>query len=278
MSRADSNPAPGGPVHAAPMAGRGFTLVEVLVALAASGILISALAMFFKGFNRSFNTQEQVSDRDLNAHYAVKRLSEALMGAGANLPAKDWEVVSLPEGNPGPHLKLSVNPRGGVQYVSSLAVGVNEVPIDDPKGFAKAAYILIDPQDDNVNPYKVAIDASYNSAGFVDGIKAATPSAVRLASGVTLQVGDMFYALDEEDYRLQDGNLMLGDMVLAENFQDLKLTFMTADQVPTGQWSAMRSARVDVTAKTRVPDPGYADNGGYRSVSLSMDVLLRNRL
>ena len=40
----------------------------------------------------------------------------------------------------------------------------------------------------------------------------------------------------------------------------------------------MRSIKIQVTARTRNRDPNFTTNGGYRSIDLSMDVLLRNRL
>lgn len=265
MSRADSE--------------RGFTLVEVTVALVASGILLVGLARFFKDFNRSFNSQEQVADRDLNAHYTVKRMTEAFMGAGSNLPSKDWNVIVLPEGNPGGRVRLGVNPRGGVQYLSAPILGAMEIAIDDAKGFAKARAVLADPQLPGNPTFKVDIDESYNSDGFVKGVRAEGNGAtLRLKAALTLESGDAIYAYDEEDYRLQDGNLMLDDMVLAENIQNLKFTLLTAGQTPTGQWSAMRSAKMQITARTRSRDPAYSMNDGYRSIDLSMDVLLRNRL
>jgi hypothetical protein len=162
--------------------------------------------------------------------------------------------------------------------MTAPAAGVNELPIDDPKGFSQATFIVVDPRNDLVSPYKVPIDVGYNSGGFVSGLKASASSALRLASPATLETGDAFYAMMEEDYRLQNGNLMLGNMVLAENFQAMTLTFLTVGKIPTSQWSTMRSAHVEITARTRTPDPGYTLNGGYRTIALSMDILLRNTL
>jgi prepilin-type N-terminal cleavage/methylation domain-containing protein len=270
MSRADSD-------RILPSAG--FTLIEVTVALVASGILLVGLARFFKDFNRSYNSQEQVADRDLNAHYTVKRMSEALMAAGSNLPAKDWPIINMPDGNPGGRMRLAVNPRGGVQYLAAPLAGAIEVTVDDAKGFAKATELLADPQIDGFATFKVAIDLAYSADGFTKGFKVSGDNAIlRLTTGLTLAAGDAIYAYDVEDYRLMDGNLMLNDMVLAENIQNMSFTMLTAAQVPTTQWSAMRSAKVNITARTRSRDPGYATNGGYRSIDLSMDVLLRNRL
>lgn len=270
MSRADSD-------RIFPSAG--FTLVEVTVALVASGILLVGLARFFRDFNRSYNSQEQVADRDLNAHYTVKRMSEALMAAGSNLPSKDWSIISMPEGNPGSRVRVAVNPRGGVQYLSAPLAGAFEVAVDDAKGFAKAKYLLADPQLAGFPTLKVAIDQSYNADGFIKGIKVFGEIAIlRLATGLTLEAGDAIYAYDEEEYRLVGGNLMLNDMVLAENIQNLDFTMLTVGQAPTTQWSAMRSAKVNITARTRSRDPTYGTNDGYRSIDLSMDVLLRNRL
>lgn len=253
--------------------------MEITVALVASGILIAGLARFFRDFNHSYNSQEQVSDRDLNAHYAVRRLSETLMSAGANLPSEDWSILNLPEGSPGHRLRLSVNPRGGVQYMAAPLAGVLEVTVDDAKGFAEATAILADPQADGVPTFKVEIDQAYNSDGFVNGFKVTGASAVlRLSSTLTLEAGDAVYAYAVEDYRLLDGNLMLNDMVLAENIQNLTFTAYTTGQSTTTQWSAMRSAKIQITARTRNRDPALTDNDGYRLIDLSMDVLLRNRL
>lgn len=253
--------------------------MEIIVALAASGLLLVGLARFFKDFNRSFNLQEQATDRDLNAHYTIKRLSEALMAAGSNLPAVGWDIITLPEGNPGGRIKVSVNPRGGVQYLAGPLAGAYEIPVDDAKGFTKAAAILCDPQDPAKPTFKVDINLGYNSDGFAEGIKnTGKGGLVRAASPVTLEAGDAVYAYDVEDYRIQDGNLMLNNMVLAENLQNLAFTAFTANQTPTSQWSSMRSAKLEITARTRNRDPGFAGNDGYRTLDLSMDVLLRNRL
>jgi hypothetical protein len=256
----------------------GFTLVEVAVVLCLSGLLVGALAYFFKSFGRTFNVQEQITDRDLNAHYTVKRLSETLMAAGANLPSKGWEIVSLPDGNPASRVRLAINPRGGIQF-AAVAFSGADLEVDDGKGFAKASSVLIVPEADANPPFKVSIDAGFNANGFSKGVKPNGSGAIlRLASSVNLQPGDAIYAYAEEEYRLVGSNLMLGNMVLAENIESLTISFLTAAQVTTTQWSAMRSARVQVRARTRMPDPGLKKDGGYRRLELSTDVLLRNRI
>lgn len=252
--------------------------MEIAVTLAVSGLLMGVLATFFKNFSRTFNMQEQVADRDLNAHYTVKRLSEVLMSAGANLPSKGWEVVSLPGGNGSNRLRLAINPRGGIQYMPGSVSGF-ELAIDDAKGFAKAKAILVDPLDPDLNVFKVGIAVGHNGGGFSEGVKPSGSGAVfRLASAVNLVAGDVVYAYDEEEYLLQGTNLLLDNMVLAENIESISLTFLTAAQAPTLQWSAMRSARVQIKARTRLPDPRLTVDQGFRKIDLSTDVLLRNRL
>ena len=259
---------------------RGFTLMEVAVALVASGIVLVGLARFFKDFNRSFNTQEQVSDRDLNAHYAVKRMSEAVMSAGSGLPSKDWDsVIMLPDGNAKSSLSLGVNPRGGIQYLSEDITNKFEVDVDDAKGFAKATAVLTDPQEPG-DTKRVPINLTYSKNGFKNGFKTSGQTAIlRLSNRVTLKAGDAIYAYDVEEYKLAStGNLTLNNMVLAENIQSIAFTAYASDQTLTTGWSSMRSMKIQVTARTRNRDPNLSANGGYRTIDLSMDVLLRNRL
>lgn len=257
---------------------RGLTLVEIAVALAVSGILVAAVSLFFRGFSHSFNVQEQISDRDMNAHYTVKRLGEALMSAGANLPSKDWNVISVSTGSNATQVRLGVNPRGGVQYAAASGFFL-ELPVDDAKGFARATAVLVDPVATGTATFRAGIATDYNSNGFVNGVKAEGSGALlRLSAGVNVAVGDAIYAYDEEVYRLEGTDLMLGNMVLAENIESLSFTFLTAGRSPTTQWSAMRSARIVVRARTRLPDPDYRTDGGYRKIELSTDVLLRNRI
>ncbi|HLP40281.1 MAG TPA: hypothetical protein VK465_02130 [Fibrobacteria bacterium] len=257
---------------------RGLTLLEIAVALTASGVLVGTLGIFFRGFSHTFNMQEQVSERDLNAHYAVKRLSEAIMSAGANLPSKDWKMIEIPKSKGAVWMRISVNPRGGLQYVSTAGF-VTELFVDDAKSFAHASKILIDPIEENANTILESIATDYNDNGYVQGVKAQGDGAwLKLAAGVNVKPGDAVYAYAEDVYSLSGTNLMLGDMVLAENIDSLSLSFFTAGKAHTSQWYAMRSARVEVVARTRLKDPDLAKDGGYRKLTLSTDVLLRNRL
>jgi prepilin-type N-terminal cleavage/methylation domain-containing protein len=256
----------------------GFTLVEVLVTLIVSGILIVIASRTFRDFNHSFNLQGQISERDMNGHFALKRLSEALMEAGANLPTHGWNEIVLPEGNPGKRVLITVNPEGGLLYITAPVVSV-ELTINDPEGFHNASSILVVPEDKTAVPYSVDIDSKYNANGFVNGIKASPTSTVfRFSSTLNLAVSDAVYACDTEDYRLIDNKLMLDDMVLAEDIDDISFTFYSSEKKETDKWSEMRSGRIEVISRTRLPDPHLDKNGGYRKLTLSTGVLLRNKL
>ncbi len=78
-------PSPEGepPPRAERGAAGGFTLVELLVALAVAGIFLSLLYQAFLVQERSYRVQEDVADARQNARVAVDELSRALMSLGA---------------------------------------------------------------------------------------------------------------------------------------------------------------------------------------------------
>ena len=61
---------------------RGFTLIEIMVALVMSAIVISALYQMFVTFSEVFRIQEQTSATQLNVRYALEQVTEDLRRAG----------------------------------------------------------------------------------------------------------------------------------------------------------------------------------------------------
>src|SRR4051812_7450723 len=111
---------------------RGFTLLEIIVALTASSILIWGLTRFYKDTSRTYITQTQVADRDQNAHYTIKLLTEVLQQSGASLPDTGYPVISVSGGLPVSTMTLATNPRGGVYYISSATPStLTKVPVGD---------------------------------------------------------------------------------------------------------------------------------------------------
>lgn len=252
--------------------------MEGLVAMVASGILIAAVARFFKDSNRSFTMQRQVSERDQNAHFVIKRLTETLMQAGFNLPEKSYKVIT-PSGSQSNRLTLAVNPRGGRQVVATAVSNKSVVPVGDISGFRKAASLIWDPIDMTLPTQLLEIDRNHGGGGFKEGLKAVSGDmdSIMLKQAVSLAPGDALYAATWEDYHMEGTNLMLGDMLLAEGIESFSISYFAADGHSTLDWNAMSSAKITVTGRTPVPDHSLPGDG-YKRITLSMDLRFRNRL
>jgi prepilin-type N-terminal cleavage/methylation domain-containing protein len=267
----------------------GFTLVEVMIALVIATVLGTALIRFYKDSYKTYSTQEQITQRDQNAHFTVTRLAETLQQAGSVLPDTGWTVLRQSGGI----LIVGLNPRGAEQFNGQNAGPTQFIPVGDATLFANTANVMLNTTHvllDYANPARatarLSIDAGYNSGGFVKGVKN-NPSgldSIRVTTAVTLSVGDRIFAYREDHYLLSGGNLVVrpnGDaaqqMVLAEGIDSLGVTFRTATGAATTNWKLMRSASLTVRARTEKPDPKLPPPG-YRKITLPMNVILRNRI
>lgn len=258
-------------------AARGFTLIELLVVIAVSGILMAAISRFFKDSHKAYNLQEEISERDQNAHYVVGRLTEILMQAGAHLPEKGWNVI-VPPSQTTNRFWISSNPRRGVQTVQASITSRVKVPIDDEKGFRKANRILVEYADKTRPIQAFDINRGHNVGGFDQGLKAVEDDidTLVLSHPITLVAGDVFYAFVHEEFQLRGTSLLKGSMVMAEDIDSLRISFLDSSWRPTLDWTAMSAARISVTARTRTRDPNLPADG-YRRITLSMDLRFRNR-
>src|SRR5579864_9177786 len=84
ISRDGRIPAFGMRAHSAmgALPGRGFSLVELMVALTLAGILLLGLSVFFVSSSRSFSEAERVSRQIENGRYAMALLGEEIRHAG----------------------------------------------------------------------------------------------------------------------------------------------------------------------------------------------------
>lgn len=282
MWRSASEPASG--------ARRGFTLIEVVIGLVVAALLGVGLVRFYNDSYRTFSMQEQIEERNQNAHFLINKFVELLQQAGSSLPDTGWTVMTFPMGS---LFNIGINPRGAVQFNGVDVSGTYFVPVGDASLFANTGntmlnttHVLIDYADPTKATQKIAIDAAYNSSGFVNGIKdnPADMDSVRLVSPVDLAVGDRIYGYREDQYVLTGGNLVIrpngsaaNQMVAAENVDSVGITFRDGAGAATTNWTLMRSATITVRARTAKPDP-HLPPPGYRMISLPMNVILRNRI
>lgn len=270
-------------------ASHGFTIVEVVIAMVVATLLGVAVVRFYKDSYKTFSLQEQSAERDQNAHFLVNKFVEVLQQAGSALPDTGWTVIPAAGGI----LTIGVNPRGAEHFNGVNTAPSNFIAIANAPQFTNTAnvllnttHVLIDYADPSVATARYAIDAGYNSLGFVKGIKdnAAGMDSLRVTTPVRLSVGDRIYGYRQDQYVLASGNLIIrpngstsGQMVLAENIDSVGFTFLDRRGIRTTQWRNMRSAAFTVRARTAKPDPKLP-LPGYRKISVPMNVILRNRI
>lgn len=270
-------------------ASHGFTMVEVLVTMVVASILGIAVVRFYKDSYRTYSIQEQVAERDQNAHFVVNKFVEVLQQAGSFLPDTGWTVISMSSGR----MTIGVNPRGVEEFISSNSGSSNFIPVGDASKFTNTGnvllnttHVLVDYANTSTLTRRIAIDLAFNTLGFINGVKdnEAGLDSIRVVTPVTLSVGDRIFGYRDDQYVLSGGNLTIrpngvaaNEMVLAENIDSLGFTFLTRAGTATTTWRLMRSAAITVRARTARPDPKLPPPG-YRKVSLPMNIILRNRI
>ena len=269
----------------------GFTLIELLVVLVVAVILGTVLVRFYKDSYRSYSMQEQYADRDQTAHFVVTKLVEVLQQAGSALPDTGWTALTIPAGT---LMRIGINPRGAEQFVGTAAGSSNFIAVDSADLFTNTSntllnttHILLDYADVTKATVKRTIDVSYNSGGFLEGVKdnvSPTKDSIRVTATVVLAVGDKVYGYREDEYDVSGTDLVLKpngsvstQMVLAENIDSIGIVFRKIDKSATTTWSVMRSASVTVRARTEMKDLGLSPPD-YRKITLSMNVIMRNRI
>jgi prepilin-type N-terminal cleavage/methylation domain-containing protein len=255
----------------------GFTLIEVVIGLVVSGLLVLVVTRFFGDSHRAYNLQERISDRDQNARYVLKRLEERIMEAGANLPESGWPLINT-GADALSGFSLGVNPRGGTRTFYQDVPASHSVPVDDESAFRSASSVLILRDDDAKTVQRVEIDAGYNLHGYSQGLKngPAGQDSIRLAAPVAFRSGDVLYSYTKEEYTVAGNELSMGGMVLAENIESVKLDFYDSTGSSTSDWNRMHSAKVTVTARAHLPDPG-SQGDGFRRITLDSEIRMRNR-
>jgi type II secretory pathway pseudopilin PulG len=266
----------------------GFTLVEILVGLVVGALVVVVAVKFYKDSYRTYSLQDQLQERDQNAHFVVNKFVEMLQQAGASLPDSGWTVISQAGGS----TTIGMNPRSAEQFNGVDLANSYFIPVSDALQWTNSGnvllninHVLIDFSDPSSATRKYVIDAGYNSGGFANGIKnnPIGMDSIRITSRVRLTIGDRIYGYREDQFLLSGANLVVrpngsstAQMVLAENIDSLGIVFRGRNGAATTSWDQMRSASVTVRARTAHSDPRLPRDG-YRKITLPMNVIMRNR-
>lgn len=263
----------------------GFTLVELLIAMAISGIMLGSMFSFFIVQRRYLAAQEQVTEMLQNARAAMDMVVEDVRLAGYAAP-KSQLAAWIPWVTPPLTSNPQITPGVGSAPDSLSIIGSVDAP-DTPLATLTAAALagaitlvlstgqgssfntttkkLIFLGDENavvtgIVSNILTVDTDPIAAGN-QGLTRSYPAntAVALVKVITYQIVDNTLKRDE--------NTGGGSQPVAENIEDLQIT-------QNGS-----SVTISLTARTSKPDLRYTHptkGDHYRRRTLSSEVQLRN--
>jgi prepilin-type N-terminal cleavage/methylation domain-containing protein len=284
---------------------KGLTLIELLVAVAISGILIAAIYRTFIGQHKTYSAQEQVVDMQQNARVAISRMMREIRMAGFGNVST---VLPNFTANGGPFNNI-INPSdnknivdgqvtdqvtiiGAFEQISILASeatpGTNIIQLAQKASefdLANRKYICIGGLETHTISYvdKVGNTITLNE-NVVNRYSIDTP--VFKVKAITYQLrpdnrDPSMPVLTREDNT--DGG---GSQVVAENIENLQFRYTLDDGSESdspADPSRIRMVRVTVYARTSFSDlefksdPKYkVGEGGFRRRTIASNVNVRN--
>ncbi len=246
---------------------KGFSLVELMVALVISAILIVALFRTFIAQQKAYNIQEQVVDMQQNARLAISKTIRDIRMAGFG------------------------NLRPGVLSAMGRA---SAVTIDDPKEITVIGGLrpLVDP--DTKEPITVTEAGGktiilnhptdeFDSYDFIcigglfsyviQGPKPRGKVDVLTLDRVPYDPkGEYIYKIEALTYTLD----AIRDLAERDIIESVQFGYFDENGNPTGTADNVRMVKLTVTAKTKEKDPDYKGADGYRRRVFTSNIQLRN--
>ena len=282
----------------------GFTLTELLVAMAISGILLGAIVSTCITQRKTYAVQEQVTEMTLNVRAALDMLTREVRMAGYGVPTSqlaDWiDWVRDAQGDPLVLTSPVLLTKGETEPDSLTIAGCFDPPIaslqadveagssnlqvryDSPTNKVNTATkkivyigrhehgVVTASPDDQARVNTITIDTAPTEAGKqgLTGEYAADTTPIEVLKVITYSI-----AVDEKNYATPTPVLTRHEHTgshaqpLAEHIEDLRLS-------QDGE-----TVIIAMTGKTARPDSTYTHpikGDGYRRLTLSARVHLRN--
>ncbi len=269
---------------------KGITLIELVVALAISGLLVAGLYRTFIGQQKTYVVQEQVVDMQQNVRAAINRMMTELRMSGFGnvsmvLPVTyttgTFNNILNPNMPTAGSLTIISSVGGTATLTASGSSGQNQITVStltDDKGNALF---------DTGNRKYISVGGleSYEIKSVDNGTKTIT---LKDGSSLTYNhpIGTPVFTIRALSYQvasvngiptlLRDENLGDGAQPQADSIENLQFTYLDADRNITANPADIRIITVSLRARTERQDPDLDNGDGYRRRQIVSNINLRN--
>ncbi len=268
---------------------RGFTLIEVLVALFITGVLTTATMQFYVSQHNNMLVQHNVSDMQQNLRACGQELTTTLRNAGSNLP-NNLLSIDATDGNPDSltirfsYVNGSVDVGDNTQIIQTAPIHINNAI--DMSAFKSGMTVYLWHEGIKTGEWFTITQVTLNNGtGWIEVYHQGQELLFEPLPG------DKLIVLEESSYfinRADSTNPLFMKMtnggvpqVYAENIDDFQLQFTLSDNSVVDTISVNDTVyviNVSLTAHTEDVDIALTDRNkdGRRRRSLSTDILVRN--
>lgn len=246
---------------------KGYTLLEVLIALAITTFVTTGVYEFYLSQQRSYLLQDMVAEMYQNARVSIDRMARDLRLAGLGIPSWEANAIDVTDGGVNPDSVTIVAASGAATGTFSAAAspGNTTLTVSGASDFNPGDDIFIGHTGENARVVSrvgsdLTIDTDPSAGGnqgLVKGYPASTP---------VYKVKRIAYEINNNILRRREGSgSNLGNYyILAENVTDFQFTPAADGQAYYTITLTGRTARVDPSTKN------------YRTVTLRAGVKVRN--
>jgi len=267
---------------------KGITLLELLVALAISGMVVAGLYRTFIGQQKTNIIQEQVVDTQQTVRGAINRMTTEIRMAGFGNVSM---VLPVTYSTRTFHHILNLNTPavGSLTFVTAVG-GTSTLTVEG--GIGQNQIVVSTLIDNEGNPLFDTGNRKYISIGGLEshvitsidnGTKTITlngglsfyhPIGTPLFTVVALTYQVAF--LNGAPTLLRNENMGGDAQPQADNIENLQFTYLDASGNPTVNPLDIRIITVSLTARTERQDPDLQDGDGYRRRQIASNIHLRN--
>jgi prepilin-type N-terminal cleavage/methylation domain-containing protein len=268
---------------------KGITLIELLVALAISGLLVAALYRTFIGQQKTYVAQDQVVDMQQNMRVAISRMMGDIRMTGFGNVS-----MVLPVTFAGGTFNNILNPNTPVSDSLTLVTSLNTLATLTTSGSIGQNQIVVSTLTDSQgNTLFDTGNRRYISVGGLESYVITSvdngTSTITLNGSLTYNhpFGTPVFTIRAITYQvanmagiptlLRNENIGDGNQPQADYIENLQFAYFDDSGILTANPLNMRLVQVTLTARTGSQDPELARVGdGFRRRQIGSNIHLRN--